>query len=126
MPKMDKPDDSITLIHPPRANEAKTPAHTERVLCVSALGSAAQTSTSGTDEALAEDIRVFAAYYNLQRYHEALGNVTPDDVYFGRREAILKARTERKAEMLARRKAVNLGAKAKVSTNSSTQVCQMF
>ena len=75
---------------------------------------------------LAEDVGAFAAYYNSQRYHEALGNVTPDDVYFGRREAILEARWKLKAETLARRRAVNLATKPNVSINSSTQVCQMF
>ena len=52
--------------------------------------------------------------------------MTPDDVYYGRREAILEARWKLKAETLARRKAVNLATKPKVSTNSSTQLWQMF
>ena len=118
--------DFFRIKHVMRAEQCATVAHTERVLCVSALGSVAKTSTSGTDEALARDIHAFFAYCSLQRYHEALGNVTPDDVYYGRRETILEARRKLKAETLTRRKAINLGVKPKVSTNSSTQVCQMF
>ncbi len=52
-------------------------------------------------------------YYNSVRYHEVLGNVTPDDVSFGRREAILKARRKLKHKTLAKRRVINLGLKSK-------------
>jgi transposase InsO family protein len=43
----------------------------------------------------------FIHFCNDERYHEALDNVTPADVYFGRADRILKARDQFKARTLA-------------------------
>jgi putative transposase len=59
-------------------------------------------------DALTKAMSEFVTYYNYQRYHEALGNVTPADVYYGRREAILARREEVKQHTLAARKIANL------------------
>ena len=57
---------------------------------------------------LERDICEFIRWYNSERYHEALGNVTPDDVYFGLRDEILIQRKELKQKTLARRRARNV------------------
>jgi len=56
---------------------------------------------------LREAIEAFVEYYNHQRYHEALGNVTPADVYYGRKAGIMARREEVKRRTLAARKEYN-------------------
>ncbi len=49
---------------------------------------------------LAQAIEAFVEYYNHGRYHEALDNLTPADVYFGRSEEVLTRREKIKRETL--------------------------
>ena len=58
---------------------------------------------------LKKEIGVFVNNYNKNRYHESLGNVTPDDVFYGRRKAIIKKRKEKQELTFMRRKKYNQG-----------------
>jgi len=51
----------------------------------------------------------FVDYYNYRRYHKALGNVTPADVLYGRREEILERRKEVQIQTINRRREYNMG-----------------
>ena len=49
----------------------------------------------------------FVDYYNFRRYHKALGNVTPADVLYGRREQVLQRRKEVQAQTIQHRRDYN-------------------
>ena len=53
-------------------------------------------------------INDWVEYYNHERYHESLDNVTPADVYNGRRNDILDRRAMIKSRALMQRKVQNL------------------
>jgi transposase-like protein len=57
---------------------------------------------------LRAEIDRFVEYYNNDRYHESLNNVTPADVYFGRNHDIEIKRKETKWRTLRQRKKHNL------------------
>ncbi len=48
-------------------------------------------------------------FYNHQRYHVGIENVTPEEIHFGRQWDILKRRKEQKQETLEHRFQYNVG-----------------
>jgi transposase InsO family protein len=65
---------------------------------------------------LEKAIEDFVDYYNYRRYHKALGNVTPADVLYGRREQILARRKEVKRQTINRRRRYNQGLRELANT----------
>src|SRR6476661_6664823 len=57
---------------------------------------------------LETEIASFVNYYNHQRYHESLDNLTPADVYFGRAKEVLTKRDQIKKQTLQQRRLQNL------------------
>ena len=62
----------------------------------------------------------FVAYYNHQRYHEALDNLTPATVYHGEARKRLAERDKIKKQTLQLRKEQNLNGWRKNSSNRET------
>jgi transposase InsO family protein len=58
----------------------------------------------------------FVDYYNYRRYHKALGNITPADVLYGRREEILQRRKEVQLQTIIRRRDYNRDLRKLVNT----------
>jgi len=57
-------------------------------------------------------LRDFVAYYNNERYHESLDNVTPADAYFGRKYQVVSEREKIKKRTMRKRKKEYLAAMA--------------
>jgi len=57
---------------------------------------------------LEKSIGEFVEYYNHERYHESIDNLTPADVYAGKSQAVLTKRAQIKQSTLADRRKFNL------------------
>ena len=62
-------------------------------------------SPSEFDKALAQ----FVEFYNNERYHESLDNLTPVDFYFGKEEEVMARREKIKRKTMQQRRSQNLG-----------------
>ncbi len=60
---------------------------------------------------LTDQIDLFIEYYNNHRYHEALNNLTPADVYHGKRREILTRRERIKKKTMIQRRRCNCSLK---------------
>ena len=76
-------------------------------------------SPSELQRAIAE----WVEYYNNQRYHEALKNVTPADVYFGRAKEVKTRREEiKQATLEARRQRHRQGVQDRLYLESESSL----
>ena len=57
---------------------------------------------------LEKQLEEFVNYYNHERYHESINNLTPADVYAGRTEKVLNEREEIKRKTMKKRRMNNL------------------
>jgi hypothetical protein len=69
---------------------------------------------------LEREIERFVEYYNHQRAHESLNNVTPADMLFGRAAAILARREATKRVTIQQRRRYNLACRTQEQTRNHT------
>lgn len=58
-------------------------------------------------DCLRAELGQFISHYNSKRYHESLGNVTPDTVFFGHRDEVIESRKNTKLKTMKKRKQRN-------------------
>ena len=58
---------------------------------------------------LEHQVGLFVDHYNNHRYHEALDNVTPADMYYGREGKVLRRRVQIKRKTMLMRRRQNCG-----------------
>ena len=61
----------------------------------------------------------FVHYYNHERYHESINNVTPAQMYYGQAHKIMERRKKIKRETLRKRKQLYLNLRSSVSKNKT-------
>ena len=71
---------------------------------------------------LSREIGRFVSYYNNERYHESLDNVTPSDVYYGRYREIITRRERIKRRTLKLRRQQNLGTHSQLHHNDALTI----
>ncbi len=81
----DPPHRGLTLPPPDQREVGTLPLHPQ------GAGEAGAARDSVSPE---KAVAAFVDYYNHRRYHEGIGNVTPADVYYGRRDEILERKKE--------------------------------
>ena len=67
------------------------------------LGGVSWNETENRAE-LENQIQRFIEYYNHERYHESINNLTPADVFYGRGQQVLDRRQQIKLNTMAMRK----------------------
>ena len=73
-------------------------------------------------EELEKNLAEFIEYYNNERYHESLDNLTPADVYFGRDYQILNQRKEIKYRTIKQRRIRFMNRKLKISQEHNKEI----